>query len=1042
MKSRLAFLGLVALATLGSCGKDGADVASVLLVSTVEVTPQSGDLVLGGTAQLTATPKTASGIIIPGRTVVWSSSNEAAVSVSPTGLITALALGGGPVTIKATVDGVAGESLIIVQPVPVNRVTVSPDQLGVMVAQSTQLTATAFDAGGDPLPGRVIAWQASNPAIAAVTTTGVVLGVSEGGPVTITATSEGKTGSSTVTVGPRPAMRLGLVQQPGSSSAGQPIIPAVRVAIQNDLGGTVTTASNQVTIALGSNPGGATLSGSTTVAAVSGIATFANLSLDRADAGYTLTVSSGSLMPATSSAFNIVAGSANQLAFTTAPPGTARSGVPLSPQPVLQLRDGSGNAAGQSGVVVTASMASGTATLSGGTSATTNAAGSATFSTLSLNGSSGTVTLAFSAPGLAPVISGPITLGAGNAVALAMVTQPSGSAQSGVTLAVQPWIELRDASGNDVNQGGVAITASIASGPAGATLGGGTLAITNGGGTAQFHDLAISGAAGSYTLSFSSGGLTPVISGTIALSAGAGSALAIVTQPSSSVPNGAVFPQQPAIQLRDPANNPVPQAGVLVTATLQSGGTLGGSTTVATNASGVATFTSLSITGGTGPKTLLFASTGYVSVASNTITVTASPTSQLSITTQPSSSATSGVAFSTQPAVQLRDAAHNPVSQSGVVVDAAIATGGGALGGTTTATTNSSGVATFTNLSIAGAPGSHSLGFGAPGFIGATSSAINITAAPATKLTITTQPSSAATSGAAFSTQPVIELRDVSDNPVSQSGVVVTATIASGGGTLGGTKTASTNASGVATFTNLSISGSAGGRTLSFSSGSLTPVGSATIDVTVGPASQLDFATAPPATAASGVTFSVAPVIQLENASGGAVSQSGVPVTVSVASGAATLGGTLTVSTAATGKATFAGLSLTGPTGSHTLRFTAPGLTEKISGTITLGAGPANKLGIVTQPSASAKSGRTFSQQPVVRILDSAGNPVFKSGVTITATINSGAGTLGGDRTKNTSSSGTSTFDDLRITGTGSFTLRFTATGFAQVISVTITVTP
>ena len=115
MNSRFLRLGLVALATIASCGKDGVDVASVLLVSRVEVSPSSGDLVLGGTATLTATPKTASGITVPGRTVTWSSSNEASVSVDPDGIITARALGA-PVHIRASVDGVTGESVITVQP--------------------------------------------------------------------------------------------------------------------------------------------------------------------------------------------------------------------------------------------------------------------------------------------------------------------------------------------------------------------------------------------------------------------------------------------------------------------------------------------------------------------------------------------------------------------------------------------------------------------------------------------------------------------------------------------------------------------------------------------------------------------------------------------------------------------------------------------------------------------------------------------------------------------------------------------------------------
>ena len=79
--------------------------------------------------------------------------------------------------------------------------------------------------------------------------------------------------------------------------------------------------------------------------------------------------------------------------------------------------------------------------------------------------------------------------------------------------------------------------------------------------------------------------------------------------------------------------------------------------------------------------------------------------SELSITTQPSMSAASGAAFAQQPTVQLLDVSGNAVSQAGVVVTAAIASGGGTLGGTLTATTDTNGLATFTNLSITRCPG-------------------------------------------------------------------------------------------------------------------------------------------------------------------------------------------------------------------------------------------------------------------------------------------------------------------------------------------------
>ena len=715
MKSRWTLAGLAALAALTSCGNGGDGVADVLLVATVDVAPASGDLVLGGTAQLTATPRTVSGLVVPGRAVTWSSSNSAAVSVSPAGVITAKLLGG-PVRITATIDGVSGQSQITVQPFPIARIEITPPQAGVPVGGSIELVATAYDAQGQPLPDRIAFWTSSAPTVAAVTSTGIVLGMAEGGPVTISAMAEGKSGSATITVTPRPATQLGFLQQPGQATAGRPISPAVRVAVRNDQGGTVNGATNQVTLVLAANPGGATLGGTTTVAAVNGIATFDNLTLDKAGSGYTLTATSGNLAPATSNPFSNGAAPASQLVFTTVPPASTTSGQPLAPQPVLQLRDAFGNAADQGGVTVTASVASGTAGLIGGTSATTSSTGTASFATLGLTGSGSTVTLAFSATGLTPAVSGPITVTSASASGLAIVTQPSPAAQSGTPFAVQPAVELRDGSGNKIATAGVAITAALASGPAGGALSGTTVAQTAAGGTATFTNLAITGPAGSYTIQFTSPGLTPVTSSAVLLAAPPGaSQLTITTQPSSSAVNGAALAQQPVVQLRDAAGNAVGGSGVAVTASIASGGgTLGGTTTVTTNGSGRAAFTNLAITGTVGTRTLQFSSSGLTGVTSGTITVAAGPASQLGITTQPSASAANGADFARQPVVQLRDISGNPVAQSGVTVTAGIASGGGTLGGTTTATTNGSGVATFTDLSITGQVGSRTLGFSSP----------------------------------------------------------------------------------------------------------------------------------------------------------------------------------------------------------------------------------------------------------------------------------------------------------------------------------------
>src|SRR5204862_6098802 len=86
---------------------------------------------------------------------------------------------------------------------------------------------------------------------------------------------------------------------------------------------------------------------------------------------------------------------------------------------------------------------------------------------------------------------------------------------------------------------------------------------------------------------------------------------------------------------------------------------------------------------------------------------------------------------------------------------------------------------------------------------------------------------------------------------VNQAGVTITGAIATGGGTLSGTLTAATNGSGVASFTNLAITGTTGDRTLSFSATALTPAVSGTIALGAGAATQLTLTTQPSATARS-----------------------------------------------------------------------------------------------------------------------------------------------------------------------------------------------
>src|SRR3989441_2332818 len=106
---------------------------------------------------------------------------------------------------------------------------------------------------------------------------------------------------------PPAATRLAFTVQPSGTTAGSTIAPPVKVAAQDGAGNTDATFSGSISVALGTNPSAGTLSGTQTVTAVNGVATFSNLSIDKAGTGYTLMATATGLTGATSAAFNITA---------------------------------------------------------------------------------------------------------------------------------------------------------------------------------------------------------------------------------------------------------------------------------------------------------------------------------------------------------------------------------------------------------------------------------------------------------------------------------------------------------------------------------------------------------------------------------------------------------------------------------------------------------------------------------------------------------------------------------------------------------------
>jgi hypothetical protein len=95
-----------------------------------------------------------------------------------------------------------------------------------------------------------------------------------------------------------------VVGQPISAIAFTPSGPPVQVEILDGNGNLSTSSSQSVTVTLAANPGGGTLSGTTTLAAVGGVATFGNLSISQPGTGYTLEATSPGATSTTSTPFD------------------------------------------------------------------------------------------------------------------------------------------------------------------------------------------------------------------------------------------------------------------------------------------------------------------------------------------------------------------------------------------------------------------------------------------------------------------------------------------------------------------------------------------------------------------------------------------------------------------------------------------------------------------------------------------------------------------------------------------------------------------
>ena len=876
------------------------------------------------------------------------------------------------------------------------------------------------------------------------TFSGLSYNVAETMNIAFTTTAGGFTATSTnVVVSPAAASQLVITTEPSATAtAGVAFTTQPVVKEEDSFGNVITSDSTHTVTAARGTHGTSTLQGSPlTVTLVSGVATFSGLSYNVAEAMNLFFSTSAGTFTAISTDVVVSAAAASQLVVTQQPSSTATAGVAFATQPVVKEEDSFGNViTSDSTHTVTAARGTlGSSSLQG-TTTVTLVGGVATFSGLSYNAAE-TMNITFTTTtGGFTATSSNVIVSPATASQLAVTTQPSATATAGVAFGTQPVIEEEDAFGNVVTTDSTH-TVTAARGNHGTASLQGTLTVTLVNGVATFSGLfynvaetmniAFTTNAGSFTATSNS----IVVSGTT----GAASQLVITLQPSSTATAGVAFATQPVVKEEDASGNLITSdsthtvtvaRGSLGTSTLQ------GSTLTVTLVNGVATFSGLSYNKAETMNLSFTTNAGSFTATSNSIVVSPAAASQLAVTTQPSATATAGVAFATQPVVAEEDQFGNVITTDNThtVTVSRGSQGTAALQGSTLTVTLSSGVATFSGLSYTKAE-TMNLAFttNASGITSVTSNSVVVSSAGASQLVITTQPSSTATAGVAFSTQPVVAEEDQFGNIVtSDSTHTVTAARGSQGtATLQGSPLTVTLTNGVATFNGLSYN-KAETMNVAFSTnaGSFTAT-SGSIVVSPAAASQLVVTTQPSATATAGVVFATQPVVKEEDQFGNVITTDNTS-TVTAARGSlgtALLQGSPLTVTLASGVATFSGLFYD-KAETMNIAFTtnATGVTSTTSTNVVVSAATASQLVITQQPSSPDTAGVAFATQPVVAEEDQFGNIVTTDSThTVTAGRGSqGTGTLQGSTLTVTLVNGVATFSGLSYNVAETMNLSFT----------------
>lgn len=732
---------------------------------------------------------------------------------------TAAGLSGSPLVISASASAGAPAQLAVVsQPVAgVAGETLAPAIVIAVEDEQGNLVETFTGAVTLALP------PAADATLGGTTTVNAVAGLATFndlsldivGAYGLIATSGSLTPDTTaaITVTAAAAARLTFITWPSGGVAGTTLAPTTTVRALDAFGNDATGFTGNISLQLLDGTG--TLGGTTSVAAVAGVATFADLSVDLIGDAYTLRAFSGALQPDTTTAFTITPAAVAGLTLLGGDGQTAVAATLLPDVIAVRTVDAFGNRVPGAGVTFSI-LTGGGGVVPPTTTADTSGRAVANWT---LGATLGTQTLRVSLTGVPAVtLDVSATATVGPASQLVVTQQPADTVEAGATIPI--LVEARDALGNLVPTYVGTANITLLVNPTLTTLGGTTSAAFIGGVASLAPTISASSAG--YQFELNAGALSNATSSVFVVGAAAAATFEIVSGTPQSGQVGTAFPTPMVVRVLDGFGNPLP--GHTTTWTPLAGASAVDAVTVLTDAAGEAqNGATFGTTAGDGQPGVGVTTAGLATVLQFDVDVAPGAPASIVLVDGNTQTETVDLPLPTPLSVRVTDGFGNGIA--GVTVLWGVSAGQGQFTDTTS-TTDAAGVASTVAIlgTVAGAVQFEALVDGVAG----SPVLFDATATPDIPVVVQalTGDEQTATAGAAYANPFVVRVEDIHGNPVP--GVSVTFDVQTGAASFSDT-TVVTDGNGEAQTTAVASS-TAGAGTIGADAAGATP---ATFNVTI-----------------------------------------------------------------------------------------------------------------------------------------------------------------------------------------------------------------